>query len=107
MTEILPPGLENALAAYRENQFDVFDWGESYNAKTCYIRFHGDYPDEGFRAAALALERGFPIRMLSLQWNYGSHLHHADYDEHLGVWIAPSHSPEERPRSTWMLTFLF
>ena len=75
-TETLSEDLKEILAVYRENGFKIFDWrdGEVRRVTHC-IRFKGDYPDEGLRAAELALHRGFPIFLLRLEWNYDSYLH--------------------------------
>lgn len=79
MKEILSPDLEAILKTLRENGFYLFDWMDGNKFPPVHlVRFDGDFPDEGIRAAELVVERGFNISHLRYVWDYHSYLH--DFD---------------------------
>jgi hypothetical protein len=69
------PGLDPVIApfveALRENGVETFescDGGEGHAYAEPSIRFHGQR-GEGFRALAIALERGLPVDTLRRLWD--------------------------------------
>jgi hypothetical protein len=67
----LDPGIAPFVRVLREYGVETFESceggaGHSYSQPA--VRFHGEYP-EGFRALAVALEHGFPIRALHRCWH--------------------------------------
>ncbi len=79
MKEKLSPDLENCLKTFHENNFDVFDWMDESNPPPEHlICFNGDFPDEGFRAAELAIQLGYEIFQLRYIWDYDARVHEPD-----------------------------
>ena len=97
MKEILSPDLEEILKVLRENDIYVLDWldGNEFPPEHL-VRFDGDFPDEGHRAAELAIQHGFNIFHLRYLFDYHSYLY--DYD--------PEEDEDNELRPFWELTFL-
>ena len=97
MKETLSPDFAEILKTYREYNFDIFDWrdGNIGTPTPHRIRFHGDYPDQGYRAADLALEKRFRISSLNRIWDYFDYLYMWELEE-----------TEEQIRPFWEICFL-
>ena len=82
-TTNLYPGIKEIADAYRQNDFDVF--ASIAGGKLPYplhiIRFRGDDPNEGHRAATLAQQLDLPLVCLRRVWYYATDDQHRPYWE--------------------------
>lgn len=82
MKENLSPDLEKILKTFRDNGFRLFDWMDGNKFPPVHlVRFDGDFPDEGTRAAELAIQRGFNIFHLRYVYDYHAYLYDFDPEE--------------------------